>query len=76
MLGGFGPSKASTYTSDYRIILRERLYSPKKCLEERFCELRPNGVLRTSGTFFVLWSTYLFLSQEYAASVTWLVDAA
>jgi len=44
-------------------------YSPE-CVEGKFCELRRDGVLRSSGTSFVRWSTYLFLTQEYAAFVT------
>src|SRR5215212_8968207 len=32
-------------------------YSPK-CLEEKFCELRPNVVLGNSSGNFVRWSTY------------------
>jgi hypothetical protein len=35
-----------------------------------FYELRIDGVLRNSGTF-VLWGTYLFVGQAYAAFVAW-----
>jgi hypothetical protein len=46
------------------------LFSPE-CVEEDFCELRHNAVLRSSGASLVLWSTYSFLIQEYADLVTW-----
>ena len=39
-----------------------------------YAELRHNGVLRTLGASLVLWSTYIPLTQEYAASVTWLAE--
>jgi hypothetical protein len=34
-------------------------------------ELRFNGVLRSSSAFFVLWGTYITLTQEYAADLIW-----
>jgi hypothetical protein len=44
-------------------------YSPK-CVEVEFCELRIDGVLRSSGASFVLRSTYIPLTQGYVRAVT------
>ena len=63
------------YYSYEGVLIALPTYSPK-CLEEVFCEVRIHGVLRSSSASFVLWSTYSYLTKEYAAFVTWPVDAA
>jgi hypothetical protein len=47
-----------------------------ECAEGVFYELRYDGVLRSSNASFVPWSTYIPLTQEYDAFVTWLAEAA
>src|SRR5215212_4139002 len=46
-----------------------------ECVEGAFCELRVDGVLCTL-TCFVPWRTYIPFELEYAAFVTWPIDAA
>jgi hypothetical protein len=42
-------------------------YSPE-CVEEEFCELRYNGVLRSSGAFFVRCGTYCSGAHTFSSA--------